>query len=159
LTYEAPVSTTERVAETPRRVMFGWAPRRPMLSFHPDVPRLEFRPENSLILCQCHSMLREFDRTRGRGRTALRPRSSATAQGEESGADGTRTRDLVAASHSLSQLSYGPLGLRQCSRELEILGPMDAEPLVVLRGHKAQINLRSGTKRVERDVVAAVVIR
>ena len=52
---------------------------------------------------------------------------------EGDGADGIRTRDLLAASQTLSQLSYGPKG-RQSSRELEIGGVVDACSLVVPRG-------------------------
>ena len=39
---------------------------------------------------------------------------------ESSGADGTRTRGLLAASQTLSQLSYGPAPAK-CSVETELL--------------------------------------
>jgi hypothetical protein len=48
-----------------------------------------------------------------------------------SGADGTRTRGLLAASQSLSQLSYGPWATK-CSGEFVVLSPVDAEALIVL---------------------------
>jgi RimJ/RimL family protein N-acetyltransferase len=50
-----------------------------------------------------------------------------------SGADGTRTRALLAASQSLSQLSYGPRLSAQCSREVVVICPIDPESLVVPR--------------------------
>src|SRR5512133_1802255 len=50
------------------------------------------------------------------------------------GASRARTGDLRAASATLSQLSYGPVVPAQCSAELEILGPVNAQPLVVARG-------------------------
>jgi hypothetical protein len=78
---------------------------------------------------------------------------------EESGASRARTGDLLDAIQTLSQLSYGPLVLPQCSRELVVLRPRNAESLVVFRGRKAQVQLPSGAERVEQNVVAALIIR
>src|SRR5437879_1116433 len=55
------------------------------------------------------------------------------------GAGGTRTRGLLAASQSLSQLSYGP-ELRQCSVELVRLGPVDPDLLVVAGGREPKLD-------------------
>ena len=41
---------------------------------------------------------------------------------------------------ALSQLSYGPWVVAQCSAELVLLGPVDAEPLVVTRRGETQLN-------------------
>ncbi len=41
------------------------------------------------------------------------PREQASMLNVGSGADGARTRDLLAASQTLSQLSYGPLVPRE----------------------------------------------
>jgi hypothetical protein len=76
-----------------------------------------------------------------------------------SGADGTRTRALLAASQSLSQLSYGPSGLGQCSRELVILCPIDELALVVSRRMKAEENLTSSEESLDWQEVAAREIR
>jgi hypothetical protein len=54
-----------------------------------------------------------------------------------SGADGDRTRDLLAASQTLSQLSYGPKR-GKCSREVEIVCPIDPSRLVVPRRREAK---------------------
>jgi hypothetical protein len=42
---------------------------------------------------------------------------------------------------ALSQLSYGPLLISQCNREIEIVGPSDASPLVVSRRVKPEADL------------------
>jgi hypothetical protein len=77
------------------------------------------------------------------------------ARSDLSGADGTRTRALRAASASLSQLSYGPLVVSQCSREVEIVGPMDTAALVVSRWGKSQPDLMR-RKAVDRHEEASV---
>ena len=50
----------------------------------------------------------------------------------EDGAEGARTPGLRDAIAALSQLSYGPLVQPKCSGEVEIVGPLDLLPLVVL---------------------------
>ena len=47
------------------------------------------------------------------------------------GADGARTRDLLAASQTLSQLSYGPSMVVQSSREPEVVRPVDSTRLTL----------------------------
>ena len=49
----------------------------------------------------------------------------------EDGARRARTADLLRATQALFQLSYGPLLLFQFSREVEVIRPIDAPPLVV----------------------------
>ena len=49
----------------------------------------------------------------------------------EDGANGTRTRDLLAASQTLSQLSYGPAGSRVAKVLLMLAGAMIGAVLLV----------------------------
>ena len=49
----------------------------------------------------------------------------------EDGANGTRTRDLLAASQTLSQLSYGPAGSRLAKVLLMLAGAMIGAVLLV----------------------------
>jgi hypothetical protein len=44
---------------------------------------------------------------------------------------------------ALSQLSYGPNLLANSSGEIEVIGPIDAEFLVVVCAAQAKMNLRS----------------
>ena len=66
----------------------------------------------------------------------------------KSGADGTRTRALRAASASLSQLSYGP-SLSECNREVELVRPVDSQALIVSRGPQSQLDIRSSAEALE----------
>ena len=50
---------------------------------------------------------------------------------DEDGANGTRTRDLLAASQTLSQLSYGPAGSRVSKVLLLLAGAMIGAVLLV----------------------------
>jgi hypothetical protein len=49
----------------------------------------------------------------------------------EDGANGTRTRDLLAASQTLSQLSYGPAGSRVAKVLFMLAGAMIVAVLLV----------------------------
>jgi hypothetical protein len=60
------------------------------------------------------------------------------------------------ARHALSQLSYGPFGLRQCSREPEILGPVHSETLIVSGGASPKLDMRTNPDPGERQVVTLV---
>jgi hypothetical protein len=71
------------------------------------------------------------------------------------GADGTRTRALLAASQSLSQLSYGP-GLAQCSCELELSRPPDSPLLVVSRRPEPKLKIPLTGQQPNRHEVARV---
>jgi hypothetical protein len=73
----------------------------------------------------------------------------------ESGADGARTRDLLAASQTLSQLSYGP-ELPKCSLEFVRGSPVDSKILVVLCARDAQANLPPSSELSVREEIAAV---
>jgi hypothetical protein len=79
--------------------------------------------------------------------------------GEESGASRARTGDLQSATLALSQLSYGPVVRRQCSRELKILGPVNPKPLVVLRGRKTKKDLSTPAHPIDWEVITTPVIR
>src|SRR5262249_45812763 len=58
---------------------------------------------------------------------------------------------------ALSQLSYGPLSVRpQCSAELEIIGPANADPLVVLRRRQPEPGSRMAVEDVRREEKGAV---
>jgi hypothetical protein len=61
------------------------------------------------------------------------------------------------ARHALSQLSYGPVAA-QSSRELEILCPVNAVSLIVLRSRNAKKDLSPGAQIIEGDEVAALVV-
>ncbi len=80
-----------------------------------------------------------------------RPRTKETlafARVPCDGARGARTPDLVAASHALSQLSYGPQAIR--------LSQCNARASVVLRGREAQTDnapLRDLADRDDPDLV------
>jgi hypothetical protein len=77
------------------------------------------------------------------------------ARRAKNGADGARTRDLVAASDALSQLSYGPKPA-QCSGEIMILGPVDSAALIVSRRGQTQLNVGSaGEVRKPKQVASA----
>src|SRR5438034_2505033 len=65
------------------------------------------------------------------------------AEAVNHGADGTRTRALLPARLSLSQLSYGPWLPGQCSREIEIVSPIDS-PLLIVQA-RAQTKRDLGT--------------
>src|SRR6185437_15780688 len=73
----------------------------------------------------------------------------------ESGASRARTGDLLAASQTLSQLSYGPVPAK-CSGEFEVLGPVDPASLVVLRRSKSEPNCREPIDPLDRNEIAAV---
>ena len=73
------------------------------------------------------------------------------------GADGTRTRDLRAASASLSQLSYGPR-TTQCSRELKRNCPVHTRSLVVPGWAESKKDLRPAFEKLDRKEVAGVEI-
>src|SRR5439155_1062464 len=64
------------------------------------------------------------------------------------GASRARTGDLVHAMHALSQLSYGPASAK-CSGEFEVLRPVHASSLIVLRRSQAKLNCAAVRKRVE----------
>ncbi len=60
---------------------------------------------------------------------------------------------------ALSQLSYGPLAVSKCSREVEIISPGDASPLVVSRRVQPEADLVSrklldGKKEAAIELVA-----
>jgi hypothetical protein len=57
---------------------------------------------------------------------------------------------------TLSQLSYGPLFVAQCSGEVEIVGPIDAELLVVVGAVEAKVNLCSAHEVLVGQEKAAV---
>ena len=67
--------------------------------------------------------------------------------GTEDGAEGARTPGLRHAMAALFQLSYGPLS-PNCSREIEVVRPVDPPPLVVAT--------RGDAKRDRRSVLHAV---
>ena len=58
--------------------------------------------------------------------------------------------------HALSQLSYGPVGLRQCSPELEIRRPVHPDGLVVPRRLQAQLNSCPMDRHLKRKQVAPI---
>ena len=62
---------------------------------------------------------------------------------------------------ALSQLSYGPLAGSKCSREVEIIGPSDASPLVVSRGvqPEADLVLREPLDGKKEAAIELVAIR
>ena len=68
--------------------------------------------------------------------------------GRCSGADGIRTRDLRAASASLSQLSYGPR-TTQCSRELKRNCPVHTRSLVVPGWAESKKDLRPAFEKLD----------
>ena len=75
------------------------------------------------------------------------------------GASRARTDDLCHAMAALSQLSYGPVAGSKCSREVEIISPGNASPLVVSRGVQSEANLlplesRNGQKEAAIELVA-----
>jgi hypothetical protein len=74
----------------------------------------------------------------------------------ESGASRARTGDLMPARHALSQLSYGPWVLWQCSRGLEFLSPGHAERLVVSSRRETKPNLRSAGEASDRKEIATL---
>jgi hypothetical protein len=74
------------------------------------------------------------------------------------GADGARTRGLQRATLALSQLSYGPRP-PNCSLELEVLGPIDSELLVVACWGKPELDLPAVREGSERHEVAAVELK
>ena len=57
---------------------------------------------------------------------------------------------------ALSQLSYGPFESGQCSDELEILGPIDSETLVVLRRRKPKLDCVALPEDVDWKEVTAI---
>ena len=72
------------------------------------------------------------------------------------GADGTRTRGLLAASQSLSQLSYGPSMVSQSSREVEVVCPINAKSLVVSSGREPEVELRSAFELLDGQKEATI---
>ena len=56
---------------------------------------------------------------------------------------------------ALSQLSYGPLAVSKCNREVEIVGPRDAPPLIVSRGVQTKAHLVRG-EPLDREKEAAI---
>jgi hypothetical protein len=74
------------------------------------------------------------------------------------GADGTRTRALLAASQSLSQLSYGPLMVSQSNGEVAIVGPIHT-PLVVPTGQHAERDRWTVGDSRDRNEKAAIELQ
>src|SRR3954463_16472522 len=87
----------------------------------------------------------------GVGRSAVPPpkEKAAFSGGLFSGARGARTPDLVAASHALSQLSYGPKFVLD-----SIVYPAD---LVISRGLEPEMHHAASIHPRDRDVVAPAV--
>jgi hypothetical protein len=100
---------------------------------------------------------KEVDAERGRSRSEIaksaarstasssvrmRERKRPPCGGLSGGPRRARTAGLRRATAALSQLSYGPVELRQCSSELEILGPVDPKTLVVLCRSEPELNRR-----------------
>src|SRR5690349_20354992 len=75
-----------------------------------------------------------------------------------SGADGTRTRGLRAASATLSQLSYGPWTAK-CSGEFVVLCPVDPNVLVIPRWVQPELYSDAVGELIDRQEVALVDIR
>lgn len=76
----------------------------------------------------------------------------------ENGADGTRTRALLAASQSLSQLSYGPLLPSKCSREVEVVCPIYPPPLIVPARAKPKHDRWSALHAFDWDEEASIQV-
>src|SRR4051812_20127686 len=89
----------------------------------------------------------------GVGRSAVPPpkEKAAFSGGPFSGARGARTPDLVAASHALSQLSYGPKFVLD-----GVVYPFD---LVISRGRRPEVDDATPIDSFDRDVVALFVSR
>src|SRR4051812_19525428 len=71
----------------------------------------------------------------------MRVRKRPPRGGLSGGPSRARTGDLLAASQTLSQLSYGPRQRRQCSPELELTRPSDPRFLVVSRRGEPKMKL------------------
>src|SRR6478609_3293292 len=89
----------------------------------------------------------------------VREKEEAPCGASESGPSRARTGDLIPARDALSQLSYGPAELRQCSSELEIASPANSRVLVVLRRRQPQIDLTLGYELTCRKEETARRIR
>jgi hypothetical protein len=60
---------------------------------------------------------------------------------------------------ALSQLSYGPLVVSKCSREIEIVGPVDSSSLVVQAWADAQCDRRALCHPRNRDQEASIEVK
>jgi hypothetical protein len=80
----------------------------------------------------------------------------APDRGFSSGPSRARTGDLRAASATLSQLSYGPEELGQCSSELVIARPLDSRDLAVPRRRESQLHARSENRKLLGQQVTAL---
>src|SRR3954464_10753673 len=92
---------------------------------------------------------------RGNERSPLAGRlKEAPLGGFSGGPSRARTSDLLAASQTLSQLSYGPLEPCKCSPELVVPCPPDPQELVVPRRHEPEMNLAERHDVLGRQEVA-----
>jgi hypothetical protein len=78
-----------------------------------------------------------------------RPQELKAARGGlRGGASRARTGDLLTASQTLSQLSYGPVEVpAKCSREIEVVRPTYPEPLVASGGRRGGRRDADGRRR------------
>src|SRR4051794_22740661 len=97
----------------------------------------------------------EVVRPRKRRRKSRRPSGPARRR-SINGAEGDRTPDLRHAMAALSQLSYGPLLRAKCSREVEIVCPINSPPLVVQTGAQPEMNGWTALDSGYRDQKASV---
>jgi hypothetical protein len=83
-----------------------------------------------------------------------RERKKPPRGGFSGGPSRARTDDLLAASQTLSQLSYGPVEPCKCSPELVLSRPPDSEQLVVSRRDEPKVDLPECDDFVGRQEVA-----
>src|SRR5207247_7550145 len=85
----------------------------------------------------------------------LETAETASSRGLESGAEGARTPDLLAASQTLSQLSYSPKAVNHLSEVVLVRHPQE-RALVVARGRQPKVDVRDTRHLVDRQKEAPV---
>src|SRR5437879_5069542 len=89
----------------------------------------------------------------------VREKEEAPCGASEGGPSRARTGDLIPARDALSQLSYGPAELRQCSSELEITSPANARSLAVPTRRQTQADRCAPDGELGRQEKAGVHLR
>jgi len=83
---------------------------------------------------------------RGDPRSPALPGGAGRRSGKRDGASRARTGDLLSATQTLSQLSYGPVVPSKSSREVEIICPVDPALLTALLAAGSRV--AAGTARL-----------